>query len=257
MAHGAQGAVASAPSPPRVARVRSTIGIPGALLLGAGIGWWWSARTASGETMAHGAMSLAAFLLGWAAMMGAMMFPAIIPVVRLYATASAQERVAPLPYFVAGYLAVWSAVGVPAYVAWRQLMMPLEEGDTWVGVLAGVVLVVAALWQLTPLKGVCLRHCRSPLSFFVRFGRNAERPGGALRMGIAHGGFCIGCCWALMAVLVAFGTMNLAWMLAFALVIFTEKNWRWGERVAVATAASFGALAIALFVDPSIIATLA
>ncbi len=238
-------------------RVQSTVAIPAVLLLGAGLGWWWSARMAGDEMMTHALMSLVAFLLAWVAMMAAMMFPAIIPVVRLYARASAQGRVAPLPYFVSGYLAAWSMVGVPAYFVWRELMMPLEDARAWTGVLAGVVLLVAAFWQLTPLKSVCLRHCRSPVSFFLRFGRHAERPTGALYMGLAHGGFCVGCCWALMAVLVALGTMNIAWMLALAVVIFAEKNWRWGERLAVVTAVAFVFLAITLFVDPSIVGTLA
>jgi predicted metal-binding membrane protein len=237
-------------------RVQAAVGIPAVLLFGAGVGWWWSARMAGNEMMASDAMSFAAFLLAWTAMMVAMMFPAVIPVVRLYARASAQGRAAPLPYFVAGYLVVWSAVGVPAYFAWRELMMPLEDGQTSAGVLAGVVLIGAALWQLTPLKRVCLRHCRSPLSFFFRFGRQTERPIGAVRMGLAHGGFCLGCCWALMAVLVALGTMNIAWMLAFALLIFAEKNWRWGERLAVGTAVAFLGFGITLLVDPSIMATL-
>ncbi len=254
--HGAEESATEALSLSSIFRVRSTVGIPAALLLVAGVGWWWSARTAGDEMMAEGMMSFAAFMLAWVAMMAAMMFPAIIPVVRLYARASTQGRVAPLPYFVAGYLVVWSSIGVPAYFAWRELMMPLDEGRTWAGVLAGVVLLVAALWQLTPAKNVCLRHCRSPLSFFLRFGRHAERPPGALRMGAAHGGFCVGCCWALMAVLIALGTMNVAWMVVLAVIIFAEKSWRWGERLAVGTAIAFVGVGITLLVDPSLIATL-
>jgi predicted metal-binding membrane protein len=106
--------------------------------------------------------------------------------VRLYARAAAQGRAAPLPFFVAGYLAVWSAMALPGYLGWRALETPLAEGRTWVGVLAGVILIAAALWQLTPMKASCLRHCRSPIGFFLRFGGRVSRPTGALRMGIAR-----------------------------------------------------------------------
>ena len=204
------------------------------------------------ESMSGGhALSLGAFLLAWLAMMTAMMFPAISPVVRLYARAAAAGRVAPVPAFVAGYIVMWTAVGLPGYVGWRVLMDPVAEGRAWAGRLAGVVLLVAALWQLTPLKSVCLRHCRSPLSFFLRFGRSVTRPVGALRMGARHGLYCLGCCWALMAVLVAMGTMSLGWMAGLAMLILLEKNARSGERVAVAAAVGFAVLGAVLVVHPS------
>ena len=199
-------------------------------------------------------LSLGAFLVAWVAMMSAMMFPAISPVVRLYARAAAAGRVAPLPAFVAGYIVVWTAVGLPGYLGWRVLMDPIAEGRAWVGRLAGIVLLVAALWQLTPLKSVCLRHCRSPLSFFLRFGRSVTRPVGALRMGAHHGLYCLGCCWALMAVLVAMGTMHVAWMAGLALLILAEKNVPSGERIALAAAAVFIILGVALLVHPSTLA---
>jgi predicted metal-binding membrane protein len=204
------------------------------------------------ETMGgHEVLTLGAFLVAWLAMMSAMMFPAISPVVRLYGRAAAAGRVAPLPAFVAGYIAVWSALGLPGYLGWRALMDPIAEGRTWAGRLAGVVLLLAAVWQLTPLKSVCLRHCRSPMSFFLRFGRSVTRPIGALRMGATHGLYCVGCCWALMAVLVAVGTMNVAWMAGLALLILLEKNAPHGERVAVAAAIVFITLGTVLVLHPS------
>ena len=171
------------------------LGVPVVLLALATVGWWWSVRMAGDMHGSRGAMagmdamsggdvlSLGAFLVAWLAMMSAMMFPAISPVVRLYGRAAAAGRVAPLPAFVAGYIAVWTALGLPADVGWRVLMDPIAEGRTWAGRLAGVVLLVAAVWQVTPLKSVCLRHCGSPMSFFLRFGRSVTRPAGALRMG--------------------------------------------------------------------------
>ena len=237
-------------------------GTPAVLLAFAALGWWWAGRMASEMSMSDSsamddmtgmgrdALGLAAFMVGWLAMMVAMMFPAIAPVVKLYGRAAAAQRVAPLPFFVSGYIAVWTAMGLPAYFAWRALMDPIAEARPWAGRLAGVALLTAAVWQVTPLKAVCLRHCRSPLSFFLRFGSNATRPVGALRMGVAHGLFCLGCCWALMLVLVAVGTMNLAWMAALAALITLEKNVRRGERVAAIAAAAFLLAGIALLIRP-------
>ena len=172
-------------------------------------------------TMSH-SLSFEGFLVAWLAMMAAMIFPAIAPVLSLYRQAAARGRVAPVPFFAVAYLVVWAVLAVPAYIAWRALQDPLANGATWAARLAGVVLLAAAGWQVTPLKSVCLRHCRSPLSFFLRYGGAARRPRGAFRMGAAHGAFCVGCCWVLMAILVAMGTMNLGWMAVLAGLIFLE-----------------------------------
>jgi predicted metal-binding membrane protein len=189
-------------------------------------------------------------------MMTAMMFPAISPVVKLYGRAAAAGRVAPLPFFVAGYIVVWTALGVPAYFAWSALMEPIAEGRAWPGYLAGGVLLAAAVWQLTPLKAVCLRHCRSPMSVFLRSKASATRPSGAARMGATHGAYCLGCCWALMAVLVAVGTMNLTWMLGLAALILLEKNAPQGERIASFGAIALAVLGIVLIVRPETLSTL-
>lgn len=234
---------------------------PSVLFAVAAVGWWWSARMADHMTSATSSMgmdgmaddealTLGAFLIAWLAMMTAMMFPAISPVVRLYGRAAAAGRVAPLPFFVTGYIAVWASVGLPAYAAWRALSEPIGDGRPWAARMAGVVLVGAAGWQLTPLKSMCLRHCRSPISFFLRFGATVTRPVGALRMGATHGLFCLGCCWALMAVLVALGTMNLAWMAGLALLILFERNASFGERVAQVAAVVFVAAGVSLLVRP-------
>ncbi len=243
------------------------LGIPAVLLVLAAAGWWWSVRMAGemsemapggmGSMAGMGAMEMAghsvsfvALVVAWLAMMAAMMFPAISPVVRLYALAAARGRVAPLPFFVAAYLVVWGVLGVPVYFVWRVLDEPLADGASWAGRLAAVVLLAAAAWQLTPLKSVCLRHCRSPLSFFMEHGGNARRRRGAFRMGAAHGLFCVGCCWALMAVLVAMGTMNVVWMAVLAGLIFLEKNAAWGERLARFGAVAFAVLGAGLLLHP-------
>jgi predicted metal-binding membrane protein len=232
--------------------------VPGALLLLALAGWWWSARMAgdmAGGGMAgmSATMSLAAFVVAWAAMMAAMMLPALVPVVKLYARAAERGRVAPLPFFVGGYLALWTATALPGYVAWRALEAPLAAGEAWVGRVAAAALLAAAAWQLSPLKSVCLRHCRSPLGFFLRHGGSAHRRAAALRMGAIHGVFCIACCWALFAVLVTLGTMNLLWMAVLTAVVVLEKTATAGERVALAAAVVLGVLGALLVADPSLL----
>jgi predicted metal-binding membrane protein len=201
-------------------------------------------------------LSFSGFIIAWLVMMAAMMLPAIWPVLKLYALAAAHGRVAPLPFFVVAYLAVWTLPALPAYAIWRALEMPIAAGAPWAGRLAGGVLVAAALWQLTPLKAICLRHCRSPLSFFMQYGQGAARRWGAFRMGAAHGLFCLGCCWALMAVLVALGTMNLAVMIALSALIFAEKNLPGSEHIAVGGAVVFALAGLALLFDPGLLTSL-
>lgn len=240
-------------------RAAVTLGVPVGLMLLALAGWWWSVRMA-GDAGADGAagmdamgtsMSLSAFVLAWVAMMAAMMLPAIVPVVRLYTRAAALGRVAPTAFFVLGYLAVWASMAAPAYLAWRGIDDALAAGRPWVARVAGATFLTAALWQLTPLKSACLRHCRSPLGFFMRFGGRATRPAGAVRMGATHGAFCLGCCWAIFAVLVVLGTMNLAWMAALTALIVVEKNAPRGEAISVAAGIAFAVLGGLLLVDTS------
>ena len=199
----------------------------------------------------HAVLSLGAFLVAWLAMMTAMMFPAVAPMVRLYGEARTKGRIAPLVAFLAGYIAVWAAFGLPGYLGWRALMNPIAEGRLWAGRLAGVVLVAAAVWQITPVKSLCLGHCRSPKTCFLRFRRSVTRPVDAFYRGVAQGLYCIGSCWALMAVLVAVGTMNLGWMAALALLILLEKNAPHGERIAVVAAVGLFTLGAVLVVHPS------
>jgi predicted metal-binding membrane protein len=236
--------------------------VPVALITLAGAGWWWSVHvaedmTGGGMDPMAGPMSLGAFVVAWVAMMAAMMLPAVLPVVKLYARAAARGSIAPVPFFVGGYLAVWTVLALPAHLAWRWLQMPLAGGSAWAGRVAGATLVVAALWQLSPLKSICLRHCRSPLGFFMRYGEQVRRPAGAFRAGVIHGAYCIGCCWALFAVLVASASMSLLWLVVFTALIIIEKNSRYGERVALAVAPALVALGLALLIAPSLITTIA
>jgi predicted metal-binding membrane protein len=179
-----------------------TLRVPAVLIALALVGWILSARTMGGMDGME-IPSLASFLWLWVAMSAAMMLPALVPAASL-ASALGRSCVG----FVAGYFTVWAATGLPAFIAERRLMV----GGTW---LAAGALVVAAAYQITPLKDVCLRSCRSPLGLLMR--RDA------LRAGVEHGVVCLGCCWALMLALLALGSASLVWMACVSLVIFLEK----------------------------------
>jgi predicted metal-binding membrane protein len=130
--------------------------------------------------------------------------------------------------FIGGYLAVWTAAGTPVFAAVVALGgVPPGAAAAWVAPAAGGALIAAGLYQFTPLKSVCLRSCRSPVGFILTHDfRTGAR--GAFVTGVVHGGYCLGCCWALMAILLVVGLMNLLWMLAFTAIVFLEKHWRAG-----------------------------
>ena len=219
-----------------------------------GLGWWWSVVSAAamqGDAMSmdtQSTMSLAAFLIAWAAMMAAMMLPTVLPVVRRYAHAAAGNAV-PAIIFVAGYLALWSAVGIPACLA-SSRFNPVVHTCPWVGRVAGAVAVVAGLHQLTPLKAMCLRHCRRSMSLSHGPGKYLNGAARAFLAGGRYGIYCLGSCWMLMLLLIAFGTMQLAWMLVLSVVIWLEKVTPFGHRLRCLTAAILVVLGVALLVHP-------
>lgn len=183
------------------------------------------------------------FFLVWAVMMMAMMFPAAAPMLLLFQRVATQrtgprQAAVPVWLFGAGYIAVWIAIGAIVWVL-IQLTSDLAgrvghaERTTWAPLALGTVLIVAGLYQFTPLKTACLRHCQSPLNFVMTHWRSGRR--GAFRMGVVHGAYCVGCCWALFAVLVAAGVMSMAWMLLLTLVVFAEKVLSSGPRMAQLT----------------------
>jgi predicted metal-binding membrane protein len=222
-----------APQLPETIRV----GLIGALFALAAIAWLVTDRRMAGMDMGPGTGpgTLGFWLTAWVVMMAAMMFPSIAPMVLMYVRIQrgnrSNGREAPFggtAAFVGGYLLAWALVGVAGYAVLRaghELspgFLAWESGGRYV---AGGVIVAAAIYQLTPLKDVCLRKCRSPFAFLL----TAWRPGrvGALRMGIEHGGWCVGCCWALMAALIALGAMSVGWMVFVAGLIAIEKLLPW------------------------------
>lgn len=193
---------------------------------------------------------LVAFVVAWAVMMAAMMFPAAAPMLLLFHNAYARRRAngntfVPTWVFAAGYLLVWTTAGIITWAAVAgvsDLAGRLDAGDrsTWGPLALGATLATAGLYQLTPLKHMCLDHCRSPMGFVMQHWR--EGYAGALRMGVVHGAFCLGCCWALFAVLVAAGVMSLAWMALLTLVVFGEKVLPVGKQAARMTGITLLAL---------------
>jgi predicted metal-binding membrane protein len=182
--------------------------------------------------------ALAAFVVAWSVMMAAMMLPAVTPMLLLYRTLATRSMPGGVAFaatwlLVAGYLLVWATAGLAAYalpIAAADLARraDMRDGDRWAPLALGGVLVLAGLYQFTPLKYACLRQCQSPFGFIMGHWRRGRM--GALRMGVAHGAYCLGCCWALFAVLVATGVMSLAWMLLLTLVVFAEKVLPSGRR---------------------------
>jgi predicted metal-binding membrane protein len=206
--------------------------IVAALLVCAAAAWLVTAQQASSMAGMGGMAMLGAglFLVTWVVMMVAMMFPTIAPMVLAHAGIVRSRGGGALPTvaFVFGYLVVWTAAGlVPLAII--QLLASSSSASfmTWLPRLGGVVVLVAGLYQFTPLKDVCLKACRSPLGFVLSHDFGGGSPAAA-RAGLSHGLYCLGCCWAIMAVLAVVGLMNLAWMAVFALLFFFEKTWRHG-----------------------------
>ncbi len=174
----------------------------------------------------------------WWVMMVAMMLPSAAPVLLLFARVNRKDKAANAPLaatflFATGYLLAWGGFSAGATaLQWslesaRMVSPMLETTNRWLG--AGI-LVATGLWQLTPLKAVCLRHCRTPLGFLTRNWR-AGNPG-ALRMGLEHGAYCLGCCWFLMALLFFGGVMNLYWIVGLAVYVLLEKTIPMGHWIA-------------------------
>jgi predicted metal-binding membrane protein len=244
--------VAAGPAP-ALAAARARLGLIALLFAAAALAWWSTADRMAGMDAGPGTDlgALGWFLGVWVVMMAAMMFPSVAPTVALYARmAQARWPLAPLA-FTAGYLLTWAGAGLVAYGLFRGGRALLGDQLAWDGAgrwLAGGTLVVAALYEVTPLKDVCLAKCRSPLGFLVGAWRDGTA--GALDMGVRHGAWCVGCCWALMASLFALGVMSLAWMAFVAALIALEKTLPWGRAATYGTALVLLALGVWLVAAP-------
>jgi len=185
--------------------------------------------------------TLLPLFLMWAGMMVAMMLPSAAPMILTFAAVSRNRRRQERPYvpvtiFVAGYVAIWTAFSVVAAIAqWllhRQALLSPAMASTsaWLG---GFLLLAAGAFQFTPLKHACLTQCRAPFEFIMLHWRDGA--GGAFRMGLEHGLFCAGCCWALMGLLFVAGVMNILWIAALSLIVGLEKLLPRGFWISAAT----------------------
>ena len=244
---------------PAFAAARARVGLIALLFALAGAGWWWAVGQMRG--MDNGPWSslgtLGWFLGVWIVMMAAMMLPSVAPTVALYSRmAAARSRLAPLA-FTAGYLVTWAAVGLLACafaLAGRGIagdILAWQRAGRWA---AGATLLVAAVYELTPLKQACLGKCRSPLGFLLGCWRDGRS--GALQMGIRHGAWCVGCCWALMLSLFALGIMSVAWMALTGALITIEKTLPWRRVATYGVASVLLVLGLLLLVDPAAIPSL-
>jgi predicted metal-binding membrane protein len=253
---------ASAPEIPAGARpaltaARARLGLVALLFGVAALGWWSTANRMQGmDAGPWTALGTLGWFVGvWVVMMAAMMFPSLAPTVALYAR-MATDRVAPL-LFAAGYLLVWGAAGVTAFAVARiggELagdVLAWDRAGRWV---AGATLLVAAAYELTPLKDVCLAKCRSPLGFLLGAWRDGRV--GGLQMGARHGAWCVGCCWALMASLFALGLMSLVWMAFVAALIALEKTLPWRRVATYGTAGILLVLGVLLLAAPDVVPAL-
>ena len=224
---------------------------------------WQGAGADMDMAMASPTMGMRAplFLVIWVVMMVAMMFPTAAPMILTFHKVQASKRQRGEAFvatwmFVAAYMLVWTLSGVAAYagalaaeaIAARVALSPATAAR-----IGGVILVVAGLYQLTPLKDLCLSKCRTPISFIMTSWR--EGATGALRMGLLHGGYCLGCCWLLFVILFPLGIMNIAAMAVITLVIFAEKTLPWGRPVTRATAAALVAYGVMVLAAPQILPT--
>lgn len=252
----------------RVLERRATVTTAAGLLALAGLAWWRTVgqshtMSAMVQGFAHVGvampfdMTAPVFMAMWTTMMIAMMFPTVAPIVLLHrlVTRRRGEGLAPTFAFGASYLVVWSLAGlVPLAVllGFRQA----THDSAWLDRAGGLVLLLAGAYQFSRWKTTCLRACRTPLSFLMThdFGGGLA---GAVRVGLSHGLYCLGCCWALMAVLFTVGLMNLAWMAGIAVVFLAEKNWRHGVGLTRLTGIATVLFGVAVLIHPSVLATVA
>jgi predicted metal-binding membrane protein len=220
------------------------------LLLVAAVAWLVTVGRAGSMTGTMG-LGLAAFVGMWTLMMAAMMLPSVAPVASMYQRSVRSYRPLRLAGFSAGYLLAWAGAGVPAYLLTVLVARLVDGHPAWTTAAAVVVFAACGVYQLTPLKSRCLKHCRSPLSLLLHYGsyQGALRD---VRAGAHHGAWCLGCCWSLMALFVVLGVMNLAAMVVLAVVVLVEKLWVHGEVLARVVGVAALALAVAVIWLPAL-----
>ena len=253
------------PAPPARLLARERYLILASLLVLAAGGWavvLWQAHAASDSMGLTMGLRAPLFLGMWTAMMVAMMFPSAAPMLLTFASIQAAKRqrgqaFVPTWLFALAYLAVWVAFGALAYALavgadrLAERSMFVMEHAARVG---GLTLIAAGAYQLSPLKHVCLAKCRTPRQFVLTSWRDGR--GGALRMGVTHGLYCLGCCWLLFVLLVPLGIMNVAAMLLLTALIFAEKVLPHARQLAIASGMVLVAWGLLVLVHPAALPTM-
>lgn len=219
------------------------LGAIAALVAAAWIALWLWERSPGARFLHHGGATgappiaeIGLFVAGWTVMIVAMMLPTSVPLVTVFAALVGRRPHAPIlvGLMVGAYLVTWVAFGLGVYLADR-LLHAIVDATPWLAahpqLIAGGVLLAGGAYQFTPLKYRCLDECRSPLGFVLGRWTGTRPRFDALRIGVAHGLFCLGCCWSLMFVMFALGLGNLAWMFALAVAMTVEKNLPIGRRI--------------------------
>jgi predicted metal-binding membrane protein len=234
-------------------RVPGVVGPATVILIAAALAWAGTVIWAQDMGVMPGTMgmTLGAFVVMWTLMMAAMMLPSAMPMISIYAATIQSSRWLRLSSFGAGYLLAWALTGIPAFLLALAVGEIAVEYPDWTTAAAVLIFAAAGIYQLTSLKHRCLRHCRTPFAHLLHYGNYHGRLRD-LRAGMHHGLFCLGCCWGLMVLMIAFGVMNLLAMVVLAAVIGIEKQWRHGERFAQATGVVALGLAVAVIFFPGL-----
>lgn len=220
-------------------------------------GHWLHAHGVPGGPHAHGpssSLSLAGlFIVGWLVMTVAMMLPTTLPLVAMFRrlTAGSRHPTQLAGWLVSGYLLAWAGFGLLVFAT----MLTIQAGAARAGlvfdarIVAGALFLVAGAFQFSALKYRCLDKCRSPFAFLTSRWRGHAHRRQSFRIGVAHGVYCVGCCWALMLLMFAVGSVNLLWMLALAMVMAVEKNLPWGGRLSAPLGSALLAVAAVLLLS--------
>ena len=232
--------------------------LPASVLLVVAAGAWVAVLVMSGGMRGMtGTMGLSfgPFLAVWALMMAAMMLPTVAPFAGLFTRTFGSHRTRRTMQLAAGYLLVWTLAGVPAYLLARLAGSVVEGRPAAARMIAVAIFAGCGVYQLTPAKERCLVKCRSPLGSVLRYANFRGRLRD-VRVGMHHGLFCLGCCWAFMAALIALGLMNVVAMVVLTAVVLLEKTWEWGRALRVGLGVVALALAMAVAFQPSLAAGL-
>lgn len=223
------------------------------LLVVAAAAWLVTVVMATDMGVMPGTMGLgfAGFVGAWTLMMAAMMLMSIAPFASLYSRTMRDHRTRRVSSLAFGYLAVWAGAGVVGFGAAAAADRLATRAPGWAQATAVGTCVLCGVYQLTPLKERCLQHCRSPLGHLMHY-TSLRGPLVDARVGLSHGAWCLGCCWALMLLLITFGVMNVLAMVVLAAVIVVEKVLAPGRWFSIAIGAAAFAFGIAIWIDPSL-----